>query len=182
MSTLDLETLLADFDHRARSAQDRLEQQRQVLARFQDMARGQVFHTLSSMAARLERSGHEADVSLGHEVTSASASGTGGADPETVHYVQLRLTPRAFPGQRVARAPDRYPLVRYQLDLDDGVVRIWARDVSLDGKDVEVGFRNDADGLPAGYALEALTPDVVRHHALLTIAFALRESAQTALF
>ncbi len=175
MSERDLESLLATYDERAKKAQIALDQQRAAAAQFKAAVDDWLRPLLDRVAARLEQSGHEAEVTV--ETSSAM--------PDAAmfsHHAELRILPRALPGQRAVRPADRQPLVRFQLDALDNVVRVWARDVSLDGRDVLVGYRNDDSGQPLGLALDALNADFVWRHVLITIGFAMRESAQEPLF
>ena len=130
---------------------------------------------LESVASRLERSGHEADVQLDAGLTLPEPS-------VPSQHAELRLLPRALPGQRIVRPMDRQPMVRFQLDAADGVVRVWARDVSLDGRDVLVGYRNDDEGQPISIPVEALNEAFVWRQVLDTVDFAMRASAQEPLF
>jgi hypothetical protein len=130
---------------------------------------------LRGVADRLERSGHEADVQLDAGLTLPEPA-------VPTQHAELRVVPRAMPGHRRVRPIDRQPLVRFQLDPVDGVVRVWARDVSLDGREVLVGYRNDDEGQPIGVPVSALTPDFVWRHILDTLEFAMQESAQERLF
>jgi hypothetical protein len=176
MSEADLERLLAAFDARARAAQQRLEAQRRHVDQFRQAVNDWILPLFERIAARLESSGHEAEISMGGDASLTHP----GVDPG--HHVQLRVVPRPLPGLRVSRPLDRQPLLRLQLDAPEGVVRFWARDVSLDGRDVAVGYRNDAEGLPLGVPLDALDADLVWQQTLETLDFALRESAQEDLF
>lgn len=176
MSEADLEAVLADFDQRARDAQTRVDAQRRNVRRYREMLDAWILAQLEDIAARLDKSGHEAEVRSGGDL------GVGRGDLDPGQFVQLRLVPRALPGQRLVRPTDRQPLVRFQLDAPEGVVQVWARDVSLDGRDVRVGFRNDETGQPLSVALEHMDPAFVWTHVLETVRFAMRESAQEELF
>ena len=176
MAEAELEALLAAFDARARDAQRQLDTQRRHVEQFRQMVNDWILPLFERIAGRLEQSGHEAEISMGGDASMAHP----GVDPG--HHVQLRVVPRPLPGLRVSRPLDRQPLLRLQLDAPDGVVRFWARDVSLDGRDVQVGYRNDAEGQPVGVPLGDLTPALVWEQTLETLDFALRESAQEDLF
>ncbi|MFK7931003.1 MAG: hypothetical protein AB8H79_22650 [Myxococcota bacterium] len=175
MSEVELEALLSDFDGQVRQAQANLDAQRRHAAGFRTLVENWLGGLLDRIAQRLERSGHEADVHLDAGLTVPEPA-------LPTHHAELRITPRALPGQRVVRPKDRQPLVRFQLDATEGVVRVWARDVSLDGRDVRVGYRNDPDGMPMGVPLDAFDESVVWKHVLDTLGFALRQSAQEDLF
>lgn len=176
MSEAELEAVLSDFDQRARDAQTRVDAQRRNVRRYRAMLDEWVVALLEDIAGRLDRSGHEAEVRSGGDL------GVGRGDLDPGQYVQLRLVPRALPGQRLVRPADRQPLVRFQLDAPEGVVQVWARDVSLDGRDMRVGFRNDETGQPLSIALDHLDPDFIWSHVLETVRFAMRESAQEEMF
>lgn len=175
MGEEELEGLLADFDERARQAQRALDAQRRHAAAFRQVVEDWLGPLLERVATRLERSGHEADVQLDAGLTLPEPS-------IPSQHAELRILPRALPGQRIVRPVDRQPLVRFQLDAAEGLVRVWARDVSLDGREVLVGYRNDDEGQPLGVPVAELTQDFVWRHVLDTIDFAMRESAQEPLF
>ena len=175
MGEADLDALLADFDVRARDAQLALDAQRRHAASFRQVVESWLSPLLEQVATRLERSGHEADVQLDAGLTLPEP-----AVPS--QHAELRFVPRALPGQRVVRPVDRQPLVRFQLDAVDGLVRVWARDVSLDGREVLVGYRNDDEGQPLGVPIAELDQAFVWKQVLDTVDFALRASAQEPLF
>lgn len=175
MGEVELEALLADFDDHVQRAQAGLDAQRRHAATFRTLVEDWLGPLLETVAGRLERSGHEAEVHLDAGLTMPEPA-------LPTHHAELRFTPRALPGQRVVRPKDRQPLVRFQLDAVEGVVRVWARDVSLDGRDVLVGYRNDTDGMPLGIELSAFDQDQAWKHILETLSFALRDSAQESLF
>lgn len=175
MGEARLEALLDQFDERARDAQVALDAQRRHAARFREVVEEWLGEVLEQVATRLERSGHEADVQLDAGLTLPEPS-------VPSQHAELRFLPRALPGQRIVRPIDGQPLVRFQLDALDGVVRVWARDVSLDGREVLVGYRNDEEGQPIGVPVGELDRDFVWKHVLDTIDFAMRESAQEPLF
>jgi hypothetical protein len=176
MAEEELEALLTDFDVRARHAQAQLDAQRRHLERFRSAAETWLMPLLHHIEQRLERSGHETEVSAGLE------AGLTASEPDPSQHVQLRFIPRALPGQRIVRSAERQPLVRFQLDAPEGVVRVWVRDVSLDGREVRVGYRNGEDGAPLGIPVDALDEAFVWRHVLDTVDFALRQSAQEPLF
>lgn len=176
MAERELEALLADFDARALAAQVRLDAQRRHVEQFRQAVNDWILPLFERIATRLDESGHEAEISMGGDTNL----GQPGVDPG--HHVQLRVVPRPLPGLRVSRPLDRQPLLRVQLDAPDGSVRFWARDVSLDGRDVQVGYRNDHEGQPLGVALGDLSAEQVWQQVLETLDFALRESAQEDLF
>jgi len=175
MAEADLDELLSDFDERAREAQLALDAQRRHAAAFRQQVEAWLGPLLEQVATRLERSGHEADVQLDAGLTLPEPS-------VPSQHAELRFIPRALPGQRVVRPMDRQPLVRFQLDAAEGLVRVWARDVSLDGREVLVGYRNDDEGQPVGVPVADVDQAFVWKHVLDTIDFALRESAQEPLF